>query len=207
MWNYSMKCPFLSVWRFQVLFSLQWEWKWNEPWETPTCRIWSYSKSCEYTVLPLHHCLNWDSSGASSLPTVLTAAPCHRDEEVGVLPSFLPPPSFSPDSTQKNQPVVYIKILVMGQRWMEGRKKPSLWWGRISTVITTAFPQPTTMWQCLQTPHKKLSYLHLISVWKLYLLVQINGNITGRLYVQNFNILPFLYDFLLFQYKMLLNAT
>ena len=63
---------------------------------------------------------------------------------------------------------------------MEGRKKPSLCSGRIATMINT-FPQPGTMRQCLQTPHKKQSYLHFVIVWKLYMLVKINGNITGRL--------------------------
>lgn len=108
------------------------------------------------------------------LPIVLTAAPCHRDEKVGTVPTFFPPPSSSPVSTQQNQPLVHIDLLVVGQRRMEERKNPYLHSGRTPTKITKMFPCPGTTWQCPQTPCRKQSYLHIDSICKLSLLAQIN---------------------------------
>lgn len=133
-----------------------------------------YGKSHKYAVLPLHYCLNWGNSSVSSLPIVLTAAPCLRDEKIGTLPSFFPPPSSSPVSTQQNQPLAPTELLVVGQRRMEGRENPSLHSGRIPSKINKMSPCPGTTWQCLWTPCRKQSYLHIDGIWKLPLLAQIN---------------------------------
>lgn len=150
----------LSVWRFQLGSALHWEWEENQSLETPAWRIWCSSKSGEYAVLPLRYFLNWDGSSGSTLPIILTAAPCHKDGKVGALPASFPAPSSS--SGQHNQPNLRYtgraevdggedKQSSLKQNFHQDQQRVSMSWDCVTTPTETMQEAlPFTQWQYMK---------------------------------------------------------